>query len=385
MAQSGTTSRLLSRSPARGAGLAESLLAPAGVAIGGSAPWDIVVHDERLMHRYLAEGTLGLGEAYMDGWWDCDALDEFVARVLRANLLDTARKWSLVIPYARAWLWNLQRKSRAFQIGEAHYDLGNDLFEAMLDSRMVYSCAYWRDAKDLDEAQEQKLELICRKLELQPGLRVLDIGCGWGALARHMAERYKVEVVGITVSKRQVELAEQRCRDLPISFRLQDYRDVRDQFDRVVSVGMIEHVGSKNYRTFMNVVGRCLKSDDGLFLLHTIGRNDSVLHGDPWIDKYIFPNGQIPSIRQLSESMEGLFVVEDWHNIGPHYEPTLMAWYKNFEAAWPRLRDRYGERFRRMWRYYLLTCAGTFRARHNQVWQIVLSRRGIPGGYTSVR
>jgi cyclopropane-fatty-acyl-phospholipid synthase len=254
----------------------------------------------------------------------------------------------------------------------------------MLDKQMAYSCGYWRDAGNLDEAQENKLDLICRKLGLQPGTKVLDIGCGWGSLAKYAAEKYKAEVVGITVSQEQVDLARKICGGLPVEIKLMDYRDIRGQFDRIVSVGMIEHVGYKNYRTFMEVTHRCLQGD-GLFLLHTIGSNKSRTSVDPWINKYIFPNGMLPSIKQLGSAIEGLFVMEDWHNFSADYDKTLMAWDGRFEDSWEKLKSKYDEGFHRMWRYYLLSCAGSFRARKNQLWQIVLSKRGISGGYQSLR
>jgi len=236
----------------------------------------------------------------------------------------------------------------------------------------------------LDDAQEAKLELICRKLGLQTGMKLLDIGCGWGSLATYAAERYGVEVVGITVSSEQVDMARKLCAGMPVEIRLQDYRDVNEQFDRIVSVGMFEHVGYKNYRTYMQVVRRCL-NDEGLMLLHTIGGNRPTRSVDPWIDKYIFPNGMLPSIGQLGRAIEGLFVMEDWHNFSADYDRTLMEWSRNLEANWGRLKNDYDERFHRMWKYYLLLCAGAFRARGNQLWQIVLSPKGVIGGLTSVR
>jgi cyclopropane-fatty-acyl-phospholipid synthase len=364
---------------------AQQLLSVAGIKINGNNPWDISVHNDKFYEVVLSQITLGLGESYMDGWWDCAKLDEFFSRVIRAQIQKNIQKnWGLVYQVMLARLLNLQSRNRAFQIGEKHYDLGNELFINMLDKRLVYSCAYWQDAQNLDIAQENKLELICRKLGLQPGMKVLDIGCGWGSFGKYAAEKYRVKVVGITVSKEQVELARTLCAGLPVEIRLQDYRDVNEKFDRVVSVGMIEHVGYKNYRTYMEVVRRCL-DDDGLFLLHTIGGNKSVKSVDPWINKYIFPNGMLPSIQQLSRSVEGLFVVEDWHNFSADYDKTLMAWYGNLEKNWDNLKSKYDERFHRMWKYYLLSCAGSFRARSNQLWQIVLSPKGVSGGYKSIR
>ncbi|KPK24699.1 MAG: cyclopropane fatty acyl phospholipid synthase [Dehalococcoidia bacterium SG8_51_3] len=364
---------------------AEELLCLAGVEINGNHPWDIKVHNDDFYHRVLTQGSLGLGESYMDTWWDCEELDQFVYRIVRANLEDKVRgNWKLLLRVLAARIFNLQSKSKAFVIGERHYDLGNELFENMLDKRMVYSCAYWKNANTLDEAQENKLDLICRKIGLQPGMRILDIGCGWGSLAKYAAEKYDAKVVGITVSKEQVTLGRDLCKGLPVEIRLQDYRDISESFDHVVSVGMFEHVGYKNYKTFMRCVRKCLK-DDGLFLLHTIGGNESVIAPEPWTHKYIFPNGLLPSIRQIGAAIEGLFVMEDWHNFSVDYDRTLMAWHRNFEKSWDAIKSNYDERFYRMWRYFLLSNAGAFRARKNQLWQLVLSKKGVEGGYAPIR
>ena len=354
------------------------LLDLAGIEANGGRPWDIQVHEPRLYDRVLRDSTLGLGEAYMDGWWDCDALDQFIDRALRADLeVKIRRNWRLLLYVLRSRLLNLQAPALAYEVGERHYDLGNDLYRAMLDRRLNYTCGYWRDAATLDEAQEAKLELVCKKIGLQPGMRVLELGCGWGSFAKYAAEKHGAEVLGVTVSKEQVALGMELCRGLPVELRLQDYRQVEGVYDAVISIGVMEHVGYKNYRTYMQVVDRCLK-EGGIAFVHTIGGNRSVTASEPWTNKYIFPNGMTPSIAQLGKAMEGLFVMEDWHNIGPHYDRTLMAWHANFEAAWPELKDRYGERFYRMWRYYLLICAGGFRSRRPQLWQIVMTRPGTP-------
>ncbi len=362
-----------------------ALLAKADIKIGGKRPWDLQVNDERLYSRVLAQGSLGLGESYMEGWWECKALDQFFDRILRSRLEKEIKiNLGTAIRFIQAKIFNLQSRSRAFQIGKRHYDVGNDLYKAMLDKRMTYTCGYWKNSKSLDAAQEAKLDLVCKKLGLKPGQRVLDIGCGWGSFMKFAAQRYKVKCVGLTVSREQVKLGEELCKGLPVEFRLQDYREINEKFDHVVSLGMFEHVGPKNYREYMKVVRRCLK-DDGLFLLHTIGANTSGISGDPWIDKYIFPGGKLPSSKQIVRASEGLFVIEDWHNFGADYDLTLMEWFKNFDKNWPKLKKNYNERFYRMWKYYLLSCAGSFRSRHIQLWQIVFSKRGIVGGYKSLR
>jgi cyclopropane-fatty-acyl-phospholipid synthase len=367
------------------AGFLTGVLKQADIEVGGSRPQDITVHEKRLFDRVIRYGSLGLGESYMDGWWDTPALDAFFAKILSARLQNVIRlNLASILAIAKAFLFNLQSSTRAFIVGEVHYDLGNDLYEAMLDSRMVYTCGYWKDAQTLDEAQEAKLDLVCRKIGLKTGDRILDIGCGWGSFAKFAAERYGATVVGITISKEQAALARERCKGLPIEIRVQDYRDVNEKFDHIISLGMFEHVGVKNYRTYFEMANRCLK-ENGLFLLHTIGGNVSRLTSDSWIDKYIFPGGVIPSVAQIGKAMEDLFVMEDWHNFGTDYDKTLMAWFQNFDTAWPMLKEKYGDRFYRMWKYYLLSCAGAFRAREVSLWQIVLSPHGVPGGYRSVR
>jgi cyclopropane-fatty-acyl-phospholipid synthase len=358
----------------------EHLLSHADVTVNGSHPWDIHINNDNFYHRIIKYGSLGLGESYMDGWWDAPQVDEFICRVLKASLQKRVFSLQDIFYYLGALLTNQQCIRRSYTVGERHYDIGNELYEHMLDKRMIYSCGFWKKAKTLDEAQEDKLDMVCRKLELKPGMRVLDIGCGWGGMAEFAARNYGVEVLGITISREQVVLAQKRCEGLPIEIRLQDYRSLDETFDRVLSLGMFEHVGYKNYRTFMTKVCSLLK-DDGLFLLHTIGSNTSQKTNDTWIAKYIFPNSMLPSAKQISTAIEGVFVLEDWHNFGADYDKTLMHWFENFKNSWNSLKQDYDERFFRMWKYYLLSCAGSFRARYNQLWQIVLSPKGITGGY----
>jgi cyclopropane-fatty-acyl-phospholipid synthase len=357
----------------------------ADVEIDGGRPWDLRVNDPSFFRRAMLEGALGVGEAYMDGLWDCDRLDELFHRVVRARVHQEVATPADLWVALKARLLNRQSPSRAFEVGEKHYDIGNDLYRRMLDKHMLYTCAYWSTgAADLDQAQEAKVDLICRKIALAPGMKILDLGCGWAGFSKYAAEKFGVSAVALTVSREQVELGKELCRGLPVDIRLQDYREAEGQYDRVVAIGLLEHVGPKNHRAFMERVRRCLKPD-GLALFHTIGTNVSSVRMNPWTDKYVFPNAVIPSVRQLADAMEGLFVVEDWHNFGADYDPTLMAWWRNFDAAWPELRAKYGERFYRMWKYYLLQSAGAFRARYMQLWQVVVSQGGVPGGYTSVR
>jgi cyclopropane-fatty-acyl-phospholipid synthase len=362
--------------------IVRKMLGSSGIQIDGDRPWDIRIHNPDLYERVLTGGSLALGESYMDGWWDCEALDQFFEKIMENRLDKTSKTNAIPLLWAalKAKVINTQRRSKAYIVGKRHYDIGNDLFSIMLDKGLCYSCAYWKNAETLDAAQEAKLDLICRKIGLRTGMKVLDIGCGWGGFAKYAAEKFGANILGITVSREQVEFGNNRCRCLDVKIELKDYREIREKFDRIVSIGMFEHVGYKNYRTFMKVVHRCLKAD-GLFLLHTIGGNTSVGSTDPWINKYIFPNSMLPSLKQITSAIEGLFVLEDLHSFGQYYDKTLMAWYDNFTKNWAKLKDAYDNRFYRMWTYYLLSCAGSFRSRRNQLWQIVFSKRGIKGGY----
>lgn len=362
------------------------LFAEADVQLGGDRSWDIRSHDSSIADRLLAQGSLGFGDAYIDGLWECDALDVFFQKVLEARIENRVKpRFQLLVQLAKAKLLNMQNRSRSLRVAEIHYNLSNAFYEAMLDPWMQYTCGYWGSgATTLEEAQEAKLDLVCRKLDIRPGDRVLELGCGWGGFARWAATHRGAEVVAYNISTEQVAWAKESCKGLAVEIRLSDYRDAEGEFDKVVSIGMCEHVGPKNYRTLMETAHRCLKPG-GLFLLHTIGGNREVPNIDAWIDAHIFPGAVLPSPAGLSRAFDGLFILEDWHNFGPDYDRTLMAWHERFEAAWPRFEKEYGEPFHRMWRYYLLMCAGTFRSRKNQLWQLLLSKGGVPGGWSTVR
>jgi cyclopropane-fatty-acyl-phospholipid synthase len=365
--------------------LVENMFKAGGIIMNGNNPWDPQVHNPKLYDRLLGGGSLGFGEAYMEGWWDCEALDEFFFRV-QYHRVDKMipRDLNTLKYFLKAKFSNQQTKSKAKEVAYKHYDIGNDLFERMLDKRMMYSCAYWETAQTLDEAQEAKIDLICRKLKLQPGMSLLDIGCGWGGLLQYAAEKYGVKGVGVTLSEEQAIIAREINKGLPVEIRVQDYRDVHEKFDRIVSVGMLEHVGYRNYRAFMEMVAENL-TDEGICLLHTIGGNYSTKITDPWIAKYIFPNGMLPSAAQLSTAWQGLFILEDWHNFGVYYDRTCMEWRKNFEQSWPDLRAKYGDTFYRMWRYYLSASAASFRSRKNHLWHIVLTKPKHLRLYKSIR
>lgn len=358
--------------------IVSELFSDAGIQINGNNPHDIQIHNEKLYDRVISLKNLGFGEAYMEGWWDCQRLDELVARLLSSRVVDKVRgSWKLAVPLLKATLFNLQSVGRSHIIADQHYNLDNNLFFSFLDPYNQYSCAYFNGTEDLAQAQLKKMDLIISKLRLTPSDQVLDIGFGWGGLAQYMAEKTGCHVTGVNIADEQIRYARKRVQNLPVDIVSCDFREIKGKFDKIVSVGMYEHVGHKNYKTFMRVVDKSLKKD-GIFLLHTIGSNCTQLNSDLWINKYIFPNGMLPSLAQIARVSEGLFVIEDLHNLGPHYDKTLMAWNSNFQNSWDELSKRYDEKFKRMWEYYLLSCAGAFRARYNQLWQIVFTKTGCP-------
>ena len=379
---SATAKLLSSFAPRRARDLAVELLARAGITVGGDRPWDLQVHDERLWSRVLRDGTLGVGESYMEGWWDAPALDQLLERALRVRMQDVLRdSWTALPHVLRAKLLNLQSLRRAFDNVHRHYDIGNDLYRAMLGERMMYTCGYWPPgppgADGLDAAQDAKCELVCRKIGLRPGMRVLDLGCGWGGFAAYAAEQHGAKVVGYTVAEEQVTWAREKYAHLDVDIRHEDYRNATGVFDAVVSIGLLEHVGPKNYRGYMELVDRCLATG-GVAFVHTIAGNRARADLDPWFDRYIFPGAVLPTLGRLVEATDGLFIVEDVHNLGEDYDRTLMAWWGNFERAWPDLRTRYGDTFYRMWKFYLHASAAAFRARRQQLYQLVLTRVGTP-------
>jgi cyclopropane-fatty-acyl-phospholipid synthase len=361
------------------------LLNEADITINGSRPWDPQIHSDELWKRLYAQGSLGLGEGYMDGLWDVADMAEFFNRILGSDVAAGLKPTvSLVWQMARAKFFNMQNIALSKRVAKMHYS-ETEAYKASLDRRMTGSCGYWPvGVTNVDEAQEAKLDLVCRKIGLKPGQFVWDIGCGWGAFMGFAAEKYGARCVGVTVSPDQAAYGRERYKALPIEFQVKDYREFAGRTDHVVSMGMFEHVGHKNYRTYFEKARQVVK-DDGLFMLHTIGQHYSTETIEPWLEKYIFPGGVIPSIAQIGKAIDGLWTVIDVHNIGPHYDRTLCAWYANFERNWKQDRTPDEERFFRLWKYYLLSCAGGFRARLLQVWQFVLSTRGVPDGYLTQR
>jgi cyclopropane-fatty-acyl-phospholipid synthase len=361
------------------------LLEAADITINGSRAWDPQVHSPRFWQYLFARGTLGLGEAYMEGLWDVPDMPEFFNRVLRSKVPEGVRVTPhLIWQVLQARLFNMQDIGRSRRVAALHY-AETEAYRASLDDRMTGSCGYWPEGvTTIDAAQEAKLDLVCRKIGLKPGDTVWDIGCGWGAFMGFAAERYGARCVGVTVSPDQAAYGRQRYAHLPIEFQVKDYREFEGRADHVVSMGMFEHVGHKNHRAYFEKA-RAVIADDGLFMLHTVGDQRSSETIDPWLEKYIFPGGVIPSMAQIGAGIDGLFSVIDVHNIGPHYDRTLCAWHRNFTANWPTPQTEADRRFYRMWEYYLLVCAGGFRARVLQVWQVVLATRGVPEGYVTQR
>ena len=364
----------------------KQLLEMSDIRVGGSRPQDIKVHDNRFYSRVMRDHMLGVGESYMEGWWNANQLDVMFGNVIKADLASKMmmRPGLLLSGVVDATLRNRQTLKRSKHNAEHHYNIGNDLYKLMLDKRMIYSCGYWKDTTSLDVAQEQKLDLICRKLGLKKGMTVLDIGCGWGGFLEYAASKYGIKGVGVTPAAEQVKIASQRVKNLDVKILQRDYREVTGKFDRIVSIGSFEHIGYKNFQTFFEVCNEHLK-DDGMMLHHTIGGNSDAKKADPWIDKYIFPGGCIPGLRQISKAIEKKFVIEDLQNIGPDYDKTLMAWHKNFVKHYPKLQEKYDKKFYRMWEMYLLLCAAGFRQRDLQLWQIVMRKQKHSQTYIGIR
>ena len=364
--------------------VAAEILTAAGIPINGSEPWSIQVHNEKVWDRVLSQKQLGFAESYMDGWWDCQELDVMLTKLLSINVLKLLKPSpALALHVAKSTFLNNQTKRRAAENAKHHYNIGNDLYSRMLDEEMVYSCAYWAHAQTLGQAQLAKFDLICRKLDLQPGMRLLDIGSGWGGFLRYAVKNYGVEATGISPADNQINLAREKSEGLGITFIQQDYRDLQGQFDRIVSIGMMEHVGPKNYKTFFQKCDELL-TNDGRMLHHTISSNLTKQVTDPFFDRYIFPGGVLPSLAQIAGAVENIFVIEDVHNFGPDYDRTLLEWQRNISSKWSEI-PQYDERFRRMWNYYLLSSAAGFRAGNLQLLQCVFQRVGQRPTYITAR
>jgi len=362
-----------------------NLFSQAGIKLDGSNPWDIQLNNDRFYTSTL-RGSLGFGESYMKGDWDVDSMDALFRRIIRMNITESPLVlFNRLFLDIKSRLTNLQTRIGSLAIAETHYDLDHRLYELFLGPYNQYTCCFFNKAKTLEEAEVEKLEMICDKLDLREGDRVLDIGCGWGGFAKYAAETRGCRVTGISISKEQIAYSRRYTEGLPVDIINCDYRDLPERidasyFDKAVIIGMIEHVGYKNYRKLVNIVHRLIK-DDGMFLLHTIGNSRRTTIVDPWIEKYIFRNSMAPAMSQLANAFEGLFVVQDWENYGHYYAPTLAAWQHNFETNWRQIEaieteHRFDEKFRRMFNYYFLSCKAGFETDHINLWHIVMSKEG---------
>lgn len=370
--------------------LVTAKLAQAGITINGTNPWDLIVKDDRFYARTAIGGSLGLGDSYAEGLITCEDIGALQQRWIAADTHPPGPRWPR--NPAEAWIRlkmlmsNQQNIERSRDVGKFHYDIGNDLYRRMLGPTMAYSCGYWAgikyatDALALDQAQRNKYQIICEKLNLRWGMRVLEIGCGSGGFAAYAAREYGVDIVGVSISKEQIAYAQQAYPDLcasgQINLQLMDYRGMYDtfgqQFDAAVSIGMFEHVGPANYAVYMKAVRDCLKPH-APFLLHTIVGNGNP---DPFMWYRIFRGGVLPLEAQMAKAAKPYFAIEHVENFGYDYYLTLKAWWNNFVAAWPELEHTYDRRFYRMWEFYLKACAALFEARriHLQHWLLV------PGG-----
>lgn len=364
--------------------IVSDLMARADVTLNGSRCWDIQVHNDRFYRRVL-RGSLGLGESYMDGDWEVESLDSLFSRFFSADLRgEILYQINHLLLILQARLLNLQSPTRARAVAEAHYDIDHRMYELFLGPYNQYTCCFFNGTDDLQQAEVNKLEMICQKLELNENDRVLDIGCGWGGFAKYAAATRGCEVTGITISSEQAEYARNYTAGLPVDILEADYRDLPDRglaaFDKILICGMIEHVGYKNYPGLMHVVHQML-DDDGLFLLHTIGNSEETVISDPWIERYIFRNSMVPSMEHIVGALRRLFVVQDWENYGHFYSKTLRCWHENFERNWESIKQiasskPFDERFRRMWNYYLLSSKAAFDREKLLLWQIVMSKVG---------
>jgi len=358
-------------------------LTRAGVTVNGPNPWDIRVLDNRLFRRVVGTRELGFGDSYVEGWWECDRIDELVTRILRTGIKRILPPGiSGLTLAARSVITNTQGSERAGDNATAHYGQHDALLRLILGEPLVYSCADWRDATDLADAQHAKIDRLASKLQLRPGMRVLDIGCGWGATADYLSTRHGVIVVGITPVAAQATHAARHHRHSDVSFVTTDFSNFTSPkpFDRIYSVGMVEHVGPKNLKPFFR---HCqdLLVDDGIMFHQTIGRRTPRASTDAWIDRRIFPGGAIPSVQQLSRAWSAGWVLEDFENLGPDYDRTLMAWLGLLEGKKDQVLDQFGEEMYRTFRFYFQYCAGAFRARELQLWQLVLTKHPAPYQY----
>lgn len=352
---------------------------------GSSPSLRLIIRNPKTYKYILALGSLGFGESYMNGWWDeeNDNLMELSGLLLSSGIYKKARgNFSLILNILLQRLFSLpifiQNSRKNVQY---HYDISNDFYRLFLDETLTYSCGYQIEKNDtLKEMQMQKHELICKKLALKRGDSVIDIGCGWGEMLIYAAEQYGISGTGITLSQEQAYLAKERIKQRELSDRLKivvaDYREFEGQYDKFVSIGMFEHVGKRNFSTYMNKVRELLKPG-GIGLLHTVGTIGRAGR-DPWLEKYIFPGGYLPKLHDLiSEMWTADLLVAHCENLKPHYAETLKRWSDNFrhnKKLIMAVSSKFDQRFIRMWDLYLQLCEATFRYGNIQLYQVLFCK-----------
>jgi cyclopropane-fatty-acyl-phospholipid synthase len=351
--------------------------------VGGGAESAVVLHDPTLPRRIVLSPDMGVGEGYMDGTLTIEGDDVygFLSLAIK-NIAAQGQPWFRrpleALRLLKRRLDQFNPVSRARANVAHHYDLSGELYDLFLDEDRNYSCAYFaRPDMTLEEAQAAKKHHIARKLLIEPGMRVLDIGCGWGGMGLTLARDFGARVTGVTLSREQHEMANARAEKEGLAdkvrFELMDYRDVKGRFDRIVSIGMFEHVGVPHYDAYFSTVKRLL-ADDGIALIHTIGRSEPPGTTSPWILKYIFPGGYCPAMSEAVAAVERQgFVTTDVEVWRLHYAETLREWSRRFEASIDRARALYDERFCRMWRYYLIASELTFRLNDQVVFQFQMT------------
>ena len=352
---------------------------------GGGLGGEVRLTDDSIVKQLAQKPVLALGEGYMDGRIDVapDQLYGVLALLIRNQQSGDMPKWFDAVQALRGWTSSIEQRNtprRSQKNVQHHYDISDDLYRLFLDEDMQYSCAYFaRPDMTLEEAQKAKKVHIARKLRIQPGMSVLDIGCGWGGMALTLARDYGARVTGVTLSENQLATAQARAKAMGLedraTFVLRDYRKVDSQFDRIVSVGMLEHVGYPQLDVYFRKLEDIL-APDGIALIHTIGHVSQPQPTSLWLDKYIFPGGYVPSLSEVSASIEKTSLwAADVEVLRGHYGPTLNHWRQRFEAALPKVREMYDETFVRMWRFYLVACEASFEEMFQGVFHLQLSHR----------
>ena len=342
---------------------------------------EIIIKNDIFFNKLLDRGELGLAESYMDGDWESNDLGNLLKKLMfYQDILESKAKYQTInFLYLKIFstyesFFNTNTLIKSPENIQKHYDVGNDLYNKMLGTTMQYTCAYFnKDDMTLDEAQESKMDLIAKKLDLKEGMDVIDIGCGFGSMANYLAKKYKVKVTGVTLSPEQKNFSDEYFGNENVSIEVKDYRLVRGKFDRVYSVGMFEHIGSKNYKEYFDKCYDLLK-DDGIMFCHTMGISRPNYHQNEYFaSKYIFPEGELPDMLNLTEGYSEKWRLEDFQNIGISYSKTFDAWRENI-GNWETL-EGYDERFKRMWEYYLHLFAENFRCQNFLLFQNVFTKK----------